>query len=727
MIYAHSLKGKPESEWQSLSEHSRNVSILAEAFAGAFHSENWAKVLGLLHDGGKSRNSFQSYLKRCNQVETADSGYGEHSHSGAGACWCRENLKVAGQILSYCIAGHHAGLPDWIGGITPSGALQYRLQQEHEVLRETQVIDYFKQFDPQKWKKELLPPWEFHRKGDPALSFWIRMLFSCLTDADFLDTEAFAEHEKSNARTQWDDLVQISKRFFEELDRVQSASPDTSVNRIRSEIRKDCELASLQQPGIFSLTVPTGGGKTLSGTAFALRHALKHGKKRIIYVIPYTSIIEQTADVLRRFAGENSVLEHHSNFDPEKETLVSQLASENWDAPVIVTTSVQFFESLYASSPGKCRKLHNIAESVVILDEVQLLPKHLLCPCREAIRQLSEHYGTTFVLSTATQPALGLENVREIISPGRDLYRRLKRTVAVFPENREERRSWEEIAKEIGTYPQVLCIVNTRSDCRTLFQLLPEGSVHLSAAMCGEHRSQTIKVIREKLKKKEPVRVVSTQLVEAGVDFDFPVVYRAFTGLVSLAQAAGRCNREGLLEGYGKLVVFRPPKPSPKGELRKAEDTFTDMLWSSSGISLDQPEIFSEFDRSFTEKINDLGEEILNMLEKDAGALEFPFRTVSQEFRMIDDEQSAPVIVRYGNSGEHIASLLAAGPKRDIMRRLQRFTVNIPRRLCSEMLENGLLTEPFPGVYVQEDSSCYDERFGFDLLKDHRSTEDLII
>ncbi|MBP5182682.1 MAG: CRISPR-associated endonuclease Cas3'', partial [Lentisphaeria bacterium] len=382
MIYAHSLEGRPESEWQTLSEHSRNVSILAEAFAGAFHSEKWAKVLGLLHDGGKSRSSFQDYLKRCNQMETGASGYGEHSHSGAGACWCRENLKeglqAAGRILSYCIAGHHAGLPDWIGGTTPNGALMYRLQQERDVLRETQVTDYFKQFDPQEWKNELLPPWKFHGKGDTDVSFWIRMLFSCLTDADCLDAEAFSEHEKSKARTQWEDLAQISKRFFEELDRVQSGSPDTPVNRIRSEIRKDCELASLQPPGIFSLTVPTGGGKTLSGTAFAFRHALKYGKKRIIYVIPYTSIIEQTVDVLRRFAGENSVLEHHSNFAPEKETLVSQLASENWDAPMIVTTSVQFFESLYASSPGKCRKLHNIAESVVILDEVQLLPKHLL-------------------------------------------------------------------------------------------------------------------------------------------------------------------------------------------------------------------------------------------------------------------------------------------------------------------------------------------------------------
>lgn len=725
MVYAHSLKEKPESAWQTLSEHSCEVSGIAETFAKPFRSGTWAKCLGLLHDAGKARISFQNYLKVSNQIETDDFGYGEHSHSGAGACWCRENLGAAGLILSYCIAGHHAGLPDWIGGVNPNGALQYRLQQEKEILQETQVRDWFQQYNPQEWVGRLLTPWKFRNNSEP--SFWIRMLFSCLVDADFLDTECFMDYERSHARMQWEDISSISERFFAELDRIQSQAPDTPVNRVRSEIREDCERAALENPGLFSLTVPTGGGKTLSGTAFALRHALKFGKKRIIYVIPYTSIIEQTSDVLRRFVGENSVLEHHSNFAPEKETLVSQLASENWDAPIIVTTSVQFFESLYASSPGKCRKLHNIADSVVILDEVQLLPKHLLNPCCDAIRQLAEHYGTTFVLSTATQPDLKLEHVREIIAPKRNLYQRLKRTAAVFPDQIDDRRSWKEIAEEISHYPQVLCIVNTRKDCRELFNLMPEGTVHLSASMCGEHRSKTIRQIREKLNRKEPIRVISTQLVEAGVDFDFPVVYRAYTGLTSIAQAAGRCNREGLLNGLGKMVVFLPPKPAPLGELRKAEDALTDMLQGTSGISLDHPSVFPAFDQIFTDKINDHGEDFQALLEENARDCQFPFRTASQKFQMIDDQHSASVIVRYDNSLAFINSLLAVGPKRDIMRRLQRFTVNIPKRICDEMLESGMISEPFPGIFVQEDPACYQETFGFDLMKNEWSAAELII
>ena len=726
MIYAHSLKGAPVSAWQTLAEHSREVSVMAERFARPFRSESWAKYLGLLHDAGKARASFQDYLKRCNQIETEGSGYEEHTHSGAGACWSHENVKPPqGLILSYCIAGHHAGLADWCGGAAPNGALQYRLEHEKEILLEPQVQDWLRQYDPQEWMAKLLPPWKFREETEP--SFWIRMLFSCLVDADFLDTEHFIDRGRSEARTRWAELTEISRRFFAELEKVQAAAPDTPVNRIRAEIREDCERAALERPGIFSLTVPTGGGKTLSGTAFALRHALKYGKKRIIYVIPYTSIIEQTANVLRRFVGEHNVLEHHSNFAPEKETFVSQLASENWDAPLIVTTSVQFFESLYSASPGKCRKLHNIADSVVILDEVQLLPKKLLLPCCDAIRQLSEYYGTTFVLSTATQPDLGLANVREIVSPGRNLYQRLKRTDVVFPENTVDRHSWEEVAEEIRRYPQVLCIVNTRKDCRRLYGLLPEDTIHLSASMCGEHRSKTIERICEKLKRKEPVRVVSTQLVEAGVDFDFPVVYRACTGLTSIAQAAGRCNREGRLAGFGKVVVFRPPEPSPPGELRKAEDALIDMLQGDAGFSMDRSEIFPEFDRRFTDKINDHGEGFQTLLKKNARFFQFSFREAAQQFQMIDDQYSVPVIVHYGKSEGCLASLRAVGPKREIMRSLQRFTVNIPRRLCDELLSSGVLSEPFPGIYVQEDSSWYQESFGFDIFKKERSIEDLIV
>jgi CRISPR-associated endonuclease/helicase Cas3 len=560
------------------------------------------------------------------------------------------------------------------------------------------------------------------------VSFWIRMLYSCLVDADFLDTENFMNAGKAAARSQYPELSELAKCFFEKLDAKQKAVNNTEVNRIRAEIRVACEQAASLPPGLFSLNVPTGGGKTLSGTAFALRHAFNHGLKRIIYVIPYTSIIEQTADVLRDFFGKENVVEHHSNFDPDKETQQSRLATENWDAPIIVTTNVQFFESLYAHRSSRCRKLHNIAQSVVILDEVQLLPPHLLLPCVEAMRQLVTHYSVSLVLSTATQPAVpGLDNIREIIPPEMDLYRRLKRTDIVVPKNRQVRQTWEEIAEELKGHEQVLCIVNTRRDCRALHALmLPEGSIHLSATMCGEHRSRVIAAIKALLFAGLPVRVISTQLVEAGVDIDFPVVYRAFTGLSSIAQAAGRCNREGSAQ-LGRVVVFMPPKPAPRGELRKAEDVLINLL-EDDDFDVESQESYPIFFKRFYDAQNDLGTEFKGWLTKDARDFQFQFREAAAAFNMIDDQASATVIVRYGGNDSLITSLRVAGPKRGIMRRLQRYTVNIPRRALMELIARGFVEEMHPGIYVQAElSSLYSKVFGLDLYRDFPDVEDLMI
>ena len=560
-IYAHSLPGQEIEKWQSLQDHCKGVGELCACFAGSFGASGCGRLVGELHDLGKARNSFQSYLRRSNGIEVMEADYGGHSHSGAGACWLWNCANSISKALAYCVAGHHAGLPDWSGGKTPDGALVHRLKDEAAVLEEESVSDWVVAHDSNWRETKPCPPFVFSR-DDSSVSFWIRMMYSCLVDADFLDTEAFMDSERASLRAVPYALSALAERFFFMLDEKQRLAMDTPVNRMRAEIRASCEIAAKLSPGLFSLTVPTGGGKTLSGTAFAFRHALCHGLKRIIYVIPYTSIIEQTADVLREFLGRDNVLEHHSNFDSEKETPWSRLASENWDAPIIVTTAVQFFESLYACKSSRCRKLHNISESVVILDEVQLLPTRLLLPCAEAIRQLSLHYRTTIVLSTATQlnlPGIDMTSVREIVPESLDLYHRLKRTEIEFPVDLAERRTWDDIAYELKSHEQVLCIVNTRRDCRDLFSLMPEGTIHLSASMCGEHRSRVIADIKRKLSEGAPVRVISTQLVEAGVDVDFPVVYRAFAGLSSVAQSAGRCNREGRLGGYGRVVVFMPP------------------------------------------------------------------------------------------------------------------------------------------------------------------------
>ena len=565
-----------------------------------------------------------------------------------------------------------------------------------------------------------------------------------------MPTEAFMDPERSGLRPCSGSLADLSKLYFAKLDEKQQSAADTPVNRIRAEIRNACEQAADLPLGLFSLTVPTGGGKTLSGTAFAFKHALRHGLKRIIYVIPYTSIIEQTADVLRGFLGAENVLEHHSNFDPAKETPQSRLASENWDAPVVVTTAVQFFESLYACKSSRCRKLHNIAESVVILDEVQLLPTRLLLPCAEAIRQLAQHYRTSIVLSTATQlnlPGVEPSSIHEIVPSSLDLYHRLKRADIEFPVDRTLRRTWDDIADELILFDRVLCIVNSRRDCYDLFSKMPDGTVHLSASMCGEHRSRVIADIKRKLSTGEPIRVVSTQLVEAGVDIDFPVVYRAFAGLSSVAQSAGRCNREGNLTEPGRVVVFMPPEGSKIKDLRDGEYAMSDLLERPSGVDADDACSYPDYFKILHSKANDLGvaferylgvpvpKEFCNGPSCRAEPMHYQFREAAAAFKMIDGAAQVPIIVRFGGSDSLIAQLRAVGQKRDIMRRLQRYTVNVPRSCINGLIEKGMVEElSLPprkdepsGIYVQTMPSAYRDDIGFDLFGDGLRNVDFIV
>lgn len=715
--YAHSKEGRPVAEWHRLDDHLRATAEKSKQFAAPWGTGAWAWNAGWLHDLGKADSRFQRYLREQNGLELNDAGYdyGHVNHSSAGAACAEDRLKPFGRILAYLVAGHHAGLPDWQIG---PAALDFRLQNEgrENLKRVTAFADEVMSNLKSVARPSFVNAENFH--------FWVRMLFSCLVDADFLDTEQFMDGGKALARGPYPALTDLAPRLFTALDELEHNAAKSEVNAIRAEIRRACEQMAEKPKGLFSFTVPTGGGKTLSAMAFALRHALKHGHQRIIYVIPYTSIIEQTGRTLAGILGRENVVEHHSNLSPEKETLRSQLATENWDAPIIVTTNVQFFESLYAAKPGRCRKLHNIVNSVVILDEAQLLPPELLTPCVDAMKDLVANYGVTLVLATATQPALPL-SATEIIPAEMNLYERLKRTEFTFPANLNQPTDWPTLAAQLRQHEQVLCVVNSRRDCHDLFHLMPAGTIHLSALMCGAHRSAMIRLIRWRLRKGLLIRVISTQLVEAGVDIDFPVVYRALAGLDSIAQAAGRCNREGKRQ-RGEVHVFVPPKPAPRGLLRKGEDTMRDLC--ATGFDPHQPDAFTRYFELFYSRVNDTGSRFHDWLVKDVNPdMKVQFRTAAEEFKLIDDQAQRPVIVRYGGNEKLIQSLKAVGPKREIMRKLQRHTVNLPVRMAAAMQADGRLEEPWPGILAQSEFNIYDRQTGLAVYVEQLPVEDLIV
>ncbi len=731
---AHVRQGT-SGEWieHSLDDHLRGVARIAADFADNFDSGDWANIAGLWHDLGKYSTEFQQYIRSVSGYDAHIEAPGRVDHSTAGAIHAMRRFGAHGRILAYLIAGHHAGLPDWSMAGTGAKALSNRLDAAQDYLLDripAQAI-------PQEIFTQAKPT-NKPRGGAEGLHLWLRMLFSCLIDADRLDTETFMD----GARSAYGDIADLRADFDNHMAAFAASADNTPVNAIRADILRQCRDKAALAPGLFSLTVPTGGGKTLSGMAFALRHAVQHKKQRIIYVIPYTSIIEQTAGTFRDIFG-NNVVEHHANLDPDKEDARSHLATENWDAPIIVTTNVQFFESLFAARTSRCRKLHNIVNSVVVLDEAQLLPPEFLQPIADVMNQLASHYGVTFVLSTATQPALGsfqsfggkpfrgLDDVREIMDNPDALCQALQRVEVSIPNDLQTSRDWQSIADELVQHPSVLCVVSRRDDARELHRLMTakedgKDTLHLSALMCGEHRSKVIADIKARLKRNEPVRVISTQLVEAGVDVDFPVVYRALAGLDSIAQAAGRCNREGKQNGLGRVVVFVPPKPAPLGLLRQAAQISVSLLSGSESNVLGRDLAKKFFEHLYVHAPSLDTHGIHDLLTRDARDCQIQFRTVAEKFRLIDDSAYQTILVRYSKSPELLKTLESIGPKRDLMRKLQRYSVNLPKRLFAQLEKQGDVRQIWPGIYAQVGDTLYDKSLGV-VIDGEISPDELVV
>lgn len=696
----------PDGRVQTIAAHLRGAAKRACEFAAPFGAEELAYNCGLLHDIGKYSDGFQRRIWENGPLV---------DHATAGA---QEIARQNGALAAYCVAGHHGGLPDGGGSADGpgSGTLRGRLQKPLE------AYDAYKA-DVQPAAAQFRRPQRLGTGGFTA-AFFTRMLFSCLVDADYLDTETFFSGPRPACG---EPLSALAAKLEAYVEPWWDAAND--LNRRRCEILRACMDAGSLAPGLFTLTVPTGGGKTVSSLAFALRHALAHGMARVIYVISYCSVIEQTADTFRQALGEENVLEHHSGagYDSEDDD-PKRLATENWDMPVIVTTAVQFFESLFSNKPSACRKLHNLANSIIIFDEAQTLPLPYLQPCMRAIAELTVNYGASCVLCTATQPALQplLQSISPTLST-RELCPDAAGQYEFFRRVRYERAgklSDAALAERLNAHAQALCIVTTRAQAQAVYALLePEGSYHLSTLMAPEHRRAVLAEIRDRLKHKQPCRVVSTSLIEAGVDVDFPVVYRAWAGLDSMVQAAGRCNREGKTAAAESMVyLFYPeakyrdklphalarPMEVADSVLRQHSDpgdpqaiaAYFSELYQLTGDALDQRRVVPRFESG------------------PANGQSYPFAQVAQDFRLIENDTRTVLIPRDGGSRALAEKLRSGQRSRKLMRQLGRFSVNIYPNHFSALHALGALEVLDESVAILTDPNRYQPHTGLELLTD---------
>jgi len=753
-----------------LVDHLREVARRA-AQAAPPGAQPWAHLAGIWHDLGKFRPGFQRYVRQDGDAHIEGRGVGQRdkSHSAAGALHALHALqqhfgesgRQAGWLLAHLIAAHHAGLYDAANlkeRLIGSGKADSECEQHQAVdacaARAPELLALPEALNA----KSLLQDVPGLREGEPlAQALWLRMLFSALVDADFLDTEAYLDRGRAERRAGFPPLAEYLARLDPHLEdmsaQVHAAGrADDPVMRARAQVLADCRAAATLPPGVFSLQVPTGGGKTLASLAFALRHAVAHGMDRVIVAIPYTSIVEQTAEVLAGIFGRENVVEHHSQADSaaSDETAHSRLACENWDAPLIVTTNVQLLESLFAARTSRCRKLHRVQRSVIVLDEAQTLPPPFLQPTLDALRLLVGHYGVTLVSCTATQPVLsditrfdaraslrGLtradDRPREIVQAVQPLYEQLKRVRLHWPADLHAPEEIPAVATRLAAEPAVLAIVNTRRDAAELVAALDaaapdrEPTLHLSAAMCGQHRAATIAEIRRRLAARRdgdvrPLRVVATQLVEAGVDIDFPVVFRALAGMDAIAQAAGRCNREGRLGAHGgRVVVFVRTIPATLAALVRAAQATVAVLGDTRPEAI-PPELFTEYFKHWYAQFQLDQKQVLPML-KASRDFDLKLRSAADAYRLIDDQDQVAVVVPYApvagaenRVGDALNALQAGSAERSHLRVLQRYIVQARQRVVLAGLARGDFTEPMPGWFVLKDVLRYDRRFG--LLAD---------
>lgn len=747
--YAHTATapdGRPDPDparWQPLAAHLRNVATLARRFAGPLRLGDEAELAGWLHDLGKYSARFQQRLRdpRIHGIN--------HWSVGAAAAFTRRALAAA-----FAVEGHHTGMPALKENDTGSGleSLLERLrklrgpQQAREVngFPET-LADLLTRHAAENPE---LPAVLAGGPSEPnfAAALRTRLLFSCLVDADFLDTERHFDPAQATLRQP--PALDAGQALEILLADLRSRPDDTALNQLRRRLLDDCLAAAARPPGLFSLTAPTGSGKTLASLAFALAHAQAHGHRRLIVVIPFTSIIEQTARVYRDLFepvfGPDYVLEHHSAIAPrerkedvkqdaEEERLRrARLAAENWDAPLVVTTSVQFFESLFGNKPSQCRKLHNIARSVVLFDEVQTLPLKLVPSLLSTVNLLVRDYGVTAVFGTATQPAFttaasAIENgwlPVEISSQPREMAGALKRTRITLPA-RDHVIAWPELAEQLAAHDRVLCVVNLKRHARDLFLALaarqseicnrkseiPSGLFHLSASMCPAHRQEKLVEIRRRLRDGEPCRLISTQLIEAGVDVDFPRVFRALGPLDSIVQTAGRCNREGRLGALGEVTVFRPEDEGhlPLG-YEQAKAVTKAFLAENPGADLNDPDTYAAyFARLY--RTPSLGPQAAHDDPAFAASAALHFPAAARACRLVGDETRA-VLVRWGE-GERLVEQMRREKhlSRDDWRLAHRFSVNFYQ---SEFLKclNREIIQPVPDVEFYFWNGKYDERLG---------------
>lgn len=706
-------------EIQSNDNHCEGVSRLCARFAEEFGYGEWGRILGLLHDKGKERQSFQRHIMKESGYDPSARVEGDSHHAYVGALIAKKLFPQMSALITNALMGHHRGLYDdgeWkemLKKEIPSDVSAAPIAADLRIPRSGIVLS------------------DVHHL--------IRMLFSCLVDADRLDTEAFMNPEQAKLRGTAASLEKLYPKLQAHLESLKKVATATPVNQIRNYVQQQCHEQGDLPVGLYSLTVPTGGGKTLSSILWAMRHAIKNKQRRIIIAIPYTSIIVQTAAVLKGIFDEENVLEHHSDFGfddsgEDDENQRRKLATENWDYPIIVTTNVQFFESLFSNRPSACRKLHNIANSVLILDEVQTLPIDFLRPIVDTLGTLVRLFKTSVLFTTASQPVLSgkivgcnpmagfnaLPEIHEIIPQEAGLQEKLRR---VRLDIDDSPKGYDEIAASLCKFDRVLCIVNTRRDAKELYDRLPKEGIclHLSRMMCPSHVKETIRQIKEALTDEgnRIIRVVATQLIEAGVDIDFPVVFRQQAGLDSVLQAAGRCNREGKL-GICTTYVFSLQKehPLPRGFISQTNSARLNMGTNHDWFS---QEAMTSYFMQLYSRISTFDKAQIGQLLYTS---EQQFEEAAKMFKLIEND-STGVIVNWKSSMELVEQLKRAGPSYTLMKKLSQYAVGIRKRDLQKLNEAGSLEEVIQGVYVISDKACYNAKVG--MLTDNHWMEEILI